>query len=429
MSIKDPVTGVWSFYEQLGPIYGEASAPVRWENTLVPWLMEQGFVRGDNEKSVLYHPGRDLTLVVYVDDILADGLAPDVDWIFNLLDERFDCKDADYLTPTTPLDYVGIEVEQTEDRIYIHMDKYIRGCLAALDLSDEKRTSTFNKTPITAPIETQEAPLNPGDTHYFLKGLGMLGWLANTTRPDVAYAHSRIGQHAAAPTQEAKKAIQNVFRYLGKNSDLSLSVALYDSTPIRQIYTGHPKPPERWKFYVDADYAGNHETQNKRRSQNAKVITVDGTPIHWCSKVSSVAFAHPSIGEAHADMSSGASEVYAAGNAAQDLLHFSYCIDEMGLTKCTAFPRPMTLLMDNTTAEVFTNDTAFKSRLKHIDVRQEWVKCLRDKSIIIPAHVPSEDNLADLFTKILHEPTFVKLRDRMMTPLPQDRCIDRGGVK
>ena len=89
----------------------------------------------------------------------------------------------------------------------------------------------------------------------------------------------------------------------------------------------------------------------------------------------------------------------------------------------------MTLLMDNTTAEVFTNDTAFKSRLKHIDVRQEWVKCLRDKSIIIPAHVPSEDNLADLFTKILHEPTFVKLRDRMMTPLPQDRCIDRGGVK
>ena len=169
---------------------------------------------------------------------------------------------------------------------------------------------------------------------------------------------------------------------------------------------------------MDADYAGNHEEQNKRRSQNANVITVDGTPIHWCSKVSSVAFAHPSIGEAHADMSSGASEVYAAGNAAQDLLHFSYCIDEMGLTECTNFPKPMTLLMDNTVAEVFTNDTAFKSRLKHIDVRQEWVKCLRDKSIIIPAHVPSEDNLADLFTKILHEPTFVKLRDQMMTPLP-----------
>ena len=418
VTIKNPVTGEWHYYEQFGPIYGEASAPVRWENTLIPWLEQQGFIRGDNEKSVLYHPGRDLTLVVYVDDILADGFAPDVDWIFDLLDKRFDCKEADYLTPNTPLDYVGIEVEMTDDRIYIHMNKYIQVCLAALDLLDSKKGILSHKTPITLAIETAEAPLNPGDTRYFLTGLGMLGWLANTTRPDVAFAHSRIGQHAASPTQEAKRAIQNAFLYLAKNPELSLSIPLYDNTTVRQIYNGHPKPQERWKFFVDADYAGNHEVQNKRRSQNANVITVEGTPIHWCSKVSSVAFAHPSIGEAHADMSSGASEVYAAGNAAQDLLHFSYCIDEMGLTKCTDFPKPMTLQMDNTTAEVFTNDTAFKSRLKHIDVRQEWVKCLRNKSIIIPVHVPTEDNLADLFTKILHEPTFVKLRDQMMTPLP-----------
>jgi len=75
--------------------------------------------------------------------------------------------------------------------------------------------------------------------------------------------------------------------------------------------------------------------------------------------------------------------------------------------------------MDNTTAEVFSNNTAFKSKLKHIDVRQEWVRVLRDKNIVIPKHVPTLDNLADLFTKILPEVTFVGLRDRMMIPLPR----------
>ena len=43
----------------------------------------------------------------------------------------------------------------------------------------------------------------------------------------------------------------------------------------------------------------------------------------------------------------------------------SYITDEMGL----GFPLPIQLQMGNSTAEVFTNDTAYKSKLKHIDVR------------------------------------------------------------
>lgn len=73
----------------------------------------------------------------------------------------------------------------------------------------------------------------------------------------------------------------------------------------------------------------------------------------WGSKVSSVAFAHPLIGEfeAHADVSVGATEVYAAANATIEFLHLSYTSDEMGLD----FPRPLMLQMDNTTAEAFAN--------------------------------------------------------------------------
>ena len=55
-----------------------------------------------------------------------------------------------------------------------------------------------------------------------------------------------------------------------------------------------------------------------------------------------------------------------------------------------------------------------KSKLKHIDCRQEWVKTLRDKNIIVPAYVSTNENVANTFTKILSTQTFTYLRDKIM---------------
>ena len=132
----------------------------------------------------------------------------------------------------------------------------------------------------------------------------------------------------------------------------------------------------------------------------------------WASKASSVTFATPLIGEAHADMSSGASGIYAAGNATLEILGHSYVIEEMGIT----FPYPFTLQMDNSAAKVFCENSAQKTKLKHIDCRQEWVRTLREKSIMAPAYVPSDQNIADILTKILGPQVFTTLRDMCMTP-------------
>ena len=53
--------------------------------------------------------------------------------------------------------------------------------------------------------------------------------------------------------------------------------------------------------------------------------------MYWQSKASSVTFACADIGEAHADMSSAAVEIYAAGNATLDILGYSYVVEELGL--------------------------------------------------------------------------------------------------
>jgi hypothetical protein len=113
-------------------------------------------------------------------------------------------------------------------------------------------------------------------------------------------------------------------------------------------------------------------------------------------------------------MSSAASEIYGAANAACNILHSSYIADEIGI----AFPQPALLQMDNTAAMAFTANSCFKTKLKHIDVRQGWVRTLRDKRILIPQQVPTKDNLADLFTKILPRNDFIRLRDRIMVTMP-----------
>ena len=59
ISFKHPVTVEWLCYEQSGPIHGEASAPVRWENAIAPFFETLGFDRGENDPSVFYHPDRD----------------------------------------------------------------------------------------------------------------------------------------------------------------------------------------------------------------------------------------------------------------------------------------------------------------------------------------------------------------------------------
>jgi hypothetical protein len=105
---------------------------------------------------------------------------------------------------------------------------------------------------------------------------------------------------------------------------------------------------------------------------------------------------------------------YAAGNATMDCMHLSHVMDEIGID----FPKPYPLQIDNQAAQAFAKNTAMKTKLKHIDVRQEWVHVLRDSNICTPSYVPTELNLADILTKILPAPKFQTLRDRMLHRVP-----------
>ena len=408
---RNPITGFKEYYSQDGPIYGEASAPALWNRTISPWLESQGFTQGANEPSVYYHSERDIVICLYVDDVLCDGPEEHVDWILDRLAERFNCKDTENLEQDTALDYLGIGVYRDDVNIYMSMEAYIVNACLVLEITSEGKTIS---APISDPIDTSSPELLRNEIKPFLTATGMLGWLAQTARPDVSYAYSRIAQHCAHPTQSAMKAVRRCFKYLLQTKNLALC-GRYG--PAERVLPGTLAEEDRdckpFRFYSDSDHAGNAEIQNKRRSQNGFLATLHGTPVLWSSKASSVAFASPIIGEAHADMSSGAAEVYALGNAVTDTLAFSYAVEEMGLE----FELPFIMEVDNEAARIFAEGNGMRTKMKHIDCRQEFVKTCRDKGIVKCIHLDTKLNLADLFTKILPGPRFIELRDQCLVML------------
>ena len=371
MKIYDPLHLEWEYFRQHGPIYGEYSGNVRWEDTYAPYYESEGFIRGDNERCVFYNEEHDCLILVYTDDNFFDAEEDAIVWGSEMLGSRFDCKELQWIIPEAPpIDYLGMELAIANQRTSICMSQYIANCLEILEWTDIRPA----RVPMIGPIMGDSPRLGTDKTAKFYTGVGFLSWLSATERVDIAHTWNRIGQWQANPNESAFAALYQAFRYLSGTRHLQLSAPLNqpDKRLDRCIFDDvSTNDQHHWEFYCDSDFAGNTEENPaepvKRRSQNGTLAMLNGTPVYWSSKITSVAFATPLIGEAHADTSSGAAEVYCAGNATQDILHLSYVAEEMNIP----FPRPFVLQMDNTAAECFANNTCFKSKLKHIDNRQE----------------------------------------------------------
>ena len=126
---RNPVKNEWQYYRQYGPLYGENSAPRRWENTLSDWFESVGFRRGENEKSTFYHETRDLLVLTYVDDLFMDGDEDDVRWISDIISKRFDCKHTEWLTKETPIDFLGMMISINSEGISLSMENYVEQML------------------------------------------------------------------------------------------------------------------------------------------------------------------------------------------------------------------------------------------------------------------------------------------------------------
>jgi hypothetical protein len=63
--------------------------------------------------------------------------------------------------------------------------------------------------------------------------------------------------------------------------------------------------------------------------------------------------------------------------------------------------KPTWLYGDNTGAIALTKNTKHNARVKHIDIQHHYIREQVDDGDIIVDHIPSADNLVDVFTKTL----------------------------
>ena len=197
------------------------------------------------------------------------------------------------------------------------------------------------------------------------------------TRPDIAFAVTKLAQFAANPSQEHFDRAKYICHYLVGTMDYAL------------VYDG--KSGKGLTAYTDSDWASDPIT---RRSATGFFFKLADCVISWCS--------HAQTTVAH---SSTEAEYMAISDCSRQVSWMRNIFMELGIPLA-----PIPIYGDNQGSIFIGSNPVQEIRTKHIDIRYHYVReCIARKKIEI-FFVPSEDNPADLFTKNLGHIKFNKFR-------------------
>ncbi|GJS07865.1 putative ribonuclease H-like domain-containing protein [Tanacetum coccineum] len=134
--------------------------------------------------------------------------------------------------------FLGLQVTQKDDGIFISQDKYVDDILKKFSFSTVKTTST--------PMETSKPLMKDGnaedvDVHLYRSMIGSLMYLTSS-RPDIMFAVCACARFQVTPKVSHLHAVKRIFRYLKGQPKLGL---------------WYPKDsPFDLEAYTDCDYAG-----------------------------------------------------------------------------------------------------------------------------------------------------------------------------
>nr|GEW53658.1 putative ribonuclease H-like domain-containing protein [Tanacetum cinerariifolium] len=123
-------------YKVVKTLYGLHQAPRAWYKTLATYLLENGFHRGQIDQTLFIKKQKgDIMLVqIYVDDIIFGATNKNLCKSFKkLMKDKFQMSSMGELTF-----FLGLQVKQKEDGIFINQDKYIAEILKKFGLTEGK---------------------------------------------------------------------------------------------------------------------------------------------------------------------------------------------------------------------------------------------------------------------------------------------------
>ncbi|GJZ11737.1 putative ribonuclease H-like domain-containing protein [Tanacetum coccineum] len=168
-------------YKVVKALYGLHQAPRAWYETLANYLLGNGLKRGKIDQTLFIKKQKgDILLVkVYVDDIIFGSTNKELCIAFEkLMKDKFQMSSMGELTF-----FLGLQVQQKEDGIFISQDKYVAEILKKFNYIDVK----------------------------FM--IGSLMYLT-TSRPDIMFAVCGYARFQVTPKTSHPLAIKRIFRYL-----------------------------------------------------------------------------------------------------------------------------------------------------------------------------------------------------------------------
>ena len=184
-------------------LYGLKQSGRMWYNRLSEFLLQKGYSNSDDCPCVFIKKSSTgfCIISVYVDDLNIIGSAPDIDEARNHLKMEFEMKD---LGKTKFC--LGIQLEHLPLGIMVHQAAYIQKILEKFNMDK----SYPSKTPmVVRSLDVEKDPFRPRDDGEevlgpevpYLTAIGALMYLANCTRPDIAFALNLLARHRAAPAK------------------------------------------------------------------------------------------------------------------------------------------------------------------------------------------------------------------------------------
>jgi hypothetical protein len=309
---------------------------------------------------------------VYVDDIVFGGSS-------NSLVARFaeDMSREFEMSMMGELQFfLGLQIKQSKEGTFVHQAKYTKDIVRKFKMEDSKAMMTPMST--TTALDADEEGEHVDQKEY----RSMIGSLLYLTamRPDIQFSVCLCARFQASSRTSHRQAVKRIFRYLRRTPDFGLWYSASSSLALHG--------------FSDADFAG---CRLDWKSTSGTCQFLGSSLVSWSSRKQwSVA------------QSTTEAEYVAVASCCSQLLWISYTMSDFG-EEYTYVP----LQCDSTSAISVAKNPVLHSKTKHIEVRYHFLRDHVEKGKIALIHVPTHDQLADIFTKPLDQATFTRLRGEL----------------
>ena len=352
-------------------IYGLKQASRAWNLQFHGVLTGLSLVQTFSDAGVYVCPqhGGDgfLAVILYVDDITLLGTSLDtVNRTKKALGRRYEMSDLGEITS-----YLGIRIirDRADRRLEIDQSGYISDVLERFGMTDANPHNTPLPSGADVHLVKYSGTASQSDIKHYQSLIGSLLYVQIGTRPDIAFAVSRLAQYAANPSPQHLKLAQYVLGYLVGTKDLCITYAGAGGDGLHG--------------YSDSSL-GDHKED--RHSTSGYLFLLAGGAISWTSrKQKTVA------------QNTTEAEYMALTDAANQAAWYHSFLEELGYS----VDDPIPLHGDNKGAIDLALNPVTGRRSKHIDIKHHVIREYVEGSTIALVQTPTADMLADGFTKPL----------------------------